>query len=126
MVMIRHIIAWTTGFVTYIIGFILGSFLGDLLNFTAIILPSMVDRSAIPLTTMALTSNGLSMFVFSKIISSDNYSKTSKSELAFHITLGVFGLVYTISCIITGAFDLLWYGILSMILCVITVYSDIN
>lgn len=126
MVVTRHIIAWIAGIAAYVIGFIMGSLLGDLISFTAIILPSMVDRSAIPLTTMAIASNGLSIFVFSKITASDTYVKTPKSELAFHITLGLFGLVYTILCITSGTFDLLWYGILSMILCGMIVHSDIK
>lgn len=118
---LRMICAYPLGLIAYCIGFVVGGLLGDLTNYLAIILPPMVDRASIGLTSSALGSNILGYACFAAIYP---FSKSKrKAEIFFAIILFLIAVVYGISCFIFGTIGLLWYSCLSIILCIILFFS---
>ncbi|GEM_PF-4088496 len=118
---LRYVVAFPIGLITYAIGFAVGGLLGDLFVMLSVILPPMVDTSKVGLTGAALAANALSLFCFGKLIP-DSENK-SKWVFSFVIVLLVIGIVYTISCFIFDSIHLLWYGILSSLICTWVIYD---
>lgn len=118
---LRYVVAFPIGLITYAIGFAVGGLLGDLFVMLSIILPPIVDASKVGLTGAAIAANAFSLFCFEKLIpESENKSKW---VFSFLIILLIIGIVYTISCFIFDSLHLLWYGILSSLICVGMVYD---
>jgi hypothetical protein len=121
---LRMIFAYPLSLIAYCIGFVVGGFLGELMNFLAIILPPMVDRASIGLSSSALGANALGYICFIAVYPlSKSKSKATKS---FCVILFLIALAYGISCFIYGTTNLLWYSGLSIILSVITFFTIDN
>lgn len=116
----RFILAFISGTACYAIGFVLGGFLMDLANSFILMVPPQVALGEASLTATALAANCLGLYVFSLI------DKSRIGSIVFSSWLIIIAAVYAVLCFVYGSIDLLWYPIVSFVLCGATLHRGLQ
>lgn len=109
---IKVTLGFILGSLAYAVGFVVAGIVGNLTVNLAIFLPKSIDAFSVGLTSSALGSNLLAIWIFSLL----NKHSPVGAYLAFEIYLIIIATIYLTLAIIGGDTHLLWYPILSYII----------
>lgn len=107
--MIRVLLAYLGGAVSYAIGFLLGGVAGVLTSEIALWTPAG-DSFIVGLTASAMAANMFAWFVFGRILGKE----TKAPVIGFAVLLLCFAVLYAAATLLDGDLRLLWYSVLSI------------
>ena len=118
----KNLLAFVAGCTAYVVGFtVVGYFLGLIIGFfidIAVWLPPGVSKQDTITNIYAIVSNSLSYAAFAAL------STGPLANICFLIFLIVVALVYLALCFYYGAYSLIWYSVISFIICGLCVREE--